>query len=1312
MKKLFTLLAALLMIATTANATAILGQPVSTPQQMYNYVKKVAPNTTCTITICQEYYNQGKKYGIRGDIAFAQACVETGNFCYVGGTAVTASDHNYCGLGVTQTGVKGAQFDTEAKGVSAHLQHLWRYATTAALPSGWTLYDPRFYYVTAGKANNSWEGLNNAWAMTSTYSTKILNIYNAVAATSVDPPTITFSPTALDITVDQNATSPTYTVKVTVKNNYNTLRVACPTSKLTITKASDWSDTAGGTLQVKVNTSAIYSGETYIAVECGSSSDNSLVRKQLTVKLNILGPAELKANPASVTLTGTKGGANATGSFKVTASNLTKDLTVSSASSYLTATTGSDWNARTGGTVNLSASMDRAVGSYETYVVVQTSSTQRVQVPVTIVINEPESTDPSLKANVTSFTLDVQQGGTSPTYPITITGKNLTSKISYNTTSSVFKVAAASGWNDLTGGTLNVTLDSSKEIKSYTGNIVVQSGTQRLEIAGTANILDPTVKVPDPVLSTTTTSVSLTGRKGETAPTQNIIVKGENLTANISYNSSTGAVKLTPGSDWNDRTGGTMVATLNLDMNAATYTGKIAFVSGSQRVEIPLTATINAAAAPVTPDVPTLSFKEIWKTNHSGVDMRNFDYADGKLYCVLNKKQIQILDAHTGEEKGTLSNGSVVTGGTYTLCDVVCHNGKIYACNLSTNTTKFRVYRWASDSATPELVFEADKGSLARLGDTFTMSGDDNNLWFTLANGSTIAEWNVKGQQVSSTTLAVTNTDGSALALGSTPRVYRTSDGYVVDGSSVTPTVLNSKGVKQNALATSEKLLSGTDYDTFTYNNTDYLLNTSYLNVTEPSKGLTEGCMQLYDVSNGWAKATLKGSYPSDGLGTTRNTNFSGSLEVNMPHSACVEAWILVTGQGFAYYRSGDLTVTPVNPDPVNPDPVDPQPTTKQIPDKFIEVWNYSVAKNNVDQADYMSTAAPITRGIAKKGYFLYVVTQGKGKVDIVEAYNGKAYGTLPTTGITSDTYNFTSVDNMGGTIVACNMAISATGTLRVYGWKDNVSAPTLILETTNHGGRAGDRMSASGTIDDGKLYFTTNSAFSGFEGRLYVYTVKNGKANATPQEIVLKNASGAAYNLGDGYAIMEVKALSDGTLQVSGGGGKTAWFKADGTFIRELNAQAYGSSNTKGASAEIIEYGDYKFAAVTAYESNYQKGHLVMANITDANNPTVLKRFDNLCGTTASNQARSTYTISEVDSNNHIHMWTLIPWHGIAMYTATNSTTGVDDIVADDNQDELDTEAPVEYYNLNGVRVNGDNLNSGIYIRRQGTKVTKILVR
>ncbi len=52
------------------------------------------------------------------------------------------------------------------------------------------------------------------------------------------------------------------------------------------------------------------------------------------------------------------------------------------------------------------------------------------------------------------------------------------------------------------------------------------------------------------------------------------------------------------------------------------------------------------------------------------------------------------------------------------------------------------------------------------------------------------------------------------------------------------------------------------------------------------------------------------------------------------------------------------------------------------------------------------------------------------------------------------------------------------------------------------------------------------------------------------------------------------------------------------------------------------------------------------------------------------------------------------------------SANTAIDDITVNGS------DAPVEYYNLNGIRVNADHLTPGLYIKRQGTKATKVLVK
>ena len=60
-------------------------------------------------------------------------------------------------------------------------------------------------------------------------------------------------------------------------------------------------------------------------------------------------------------------------------------------------------------------------------------------------------------------------------------------------------------------------------------------------------------------------------------------------------------------------------------------------------------------------------------------------------------------------------------------------------------------------------------------------------------------------------------------------------------------------------------------------------------------------------------------------------------------------------------------------------------------------------------------------------------------------------------------------------------------------------------------------------------------------------------------------------------------------------------------------------------------------------------------------------------------------------------------PWENF--YIQEKDYAGIEDIVADDNSDEQ-----IEYFNLNGVRV--ENPQNGIFIRRQGNKVEKVIVK
>lgn len=157
------------------NDYSILGEYLVNPAYLDQFVKKVNKNAPSLGTV---YVNIGNEYGVRGDVAFAQAIHETNYFRFTG--VVKADQNNFAGIGATGGGVSGASFKTEREGVRAHIQHLFAYASKDKLPPNDKLVDPRFNYVTRGSATQ-WIDLNGKWAVPGTnYGQQILSIYKRI----------------------------------------------------------------------------------------------------------------------------------------------------------------------------------------------------------------------------------------------------------------------------------------------------------------------------------------------------------------------------------------------------------------------------------------------------------------------------------------------------------------------------------------------------------------------------------------------------------------------------------------------------------------------------------------------------------------------------------------------------------------------------------------------------------------------------------------------------------------------------------------------------------------------------------------------------------------------------------------------------------------------------------------------------------------------------------------------------------------------------------------------------------------------------
>ena len=75
----------------------------------------------------------------------------------------------------------------------------------------------------------------------------------------------------------------------------------------------------------------------------------------------------------------------------------------------------------------------------------------------------------------------------------------------------------------------------------------------------------------------------------------------------------------------------------------------------------------------------------------------------------------------------------------------------------------------------------------------------------------------------------------------------------------------------------------------------------------------------------------------------------------------------------------------------------------------------------------------------------------------------------------------------------------------------------------------------------------------------------------------------------------------------------------------------------------------------------------------------------------------------SSVNEDGSVNIYQFNPGIRLAKYTLAAEVTGINNVIAD-----ADENAPVEYYNLQGVKV--EKPENGIFIKKQGAKATKII--
>ena len=157
----------------------IIGKSECTAEQMARYlISKNPMAVSFALEYARLYLEEGEVEGVRGDGAWVQSMKETHNFLFDCGTAVTFDQNNFCGLGVTQKGMKGASFDTPRLGIRAQIQHLKGYAS--AEPLAHQCVDPRYSLIIPKGKAPTFEELAGKWAHPGYDTTKASSLEDAM----------------------------------------------------------------------------------------------------------------------------------------------------------------------------------------------------------------------------------------------------------------------------------------------------------------------------------------------------------------------------------------------------------------------------------------------------------------------------------------------------------------------------------------------------------------------------------------------------------------------------------------------------------------------------------------------------------------------------------------------------------------------------------------------------------------------------------------------------------------------------------------------------------------------------------------------------------------------------------------------------------------------------------------------------------------------------------------------------------------------------------------------------------------------------
>ena len=325
-------------------------------------------------------------------------------------------------------------------------------------------------------------------------------------------------------------------------------------------------------------------------------------------------------------------------------------------------------------------------------------------------------------------------------------------------------------------------------------------------------------------------------------------------------------------------------------------------------------------------------------------------------------------------------------------------------------------------------------------------------------------------------------------------------------------------------------------------------------------------------------------------------------------------------------------------------------------------------------------------------------------------AFTGEHMGRLTLGGAASVKYypcNNIMKDSDGEVFIS-NLTVTDEAPLVIHHVNLETGAVTEVarLSSTKQPKGRFDHVALLGQATKGNFYVF---AVAKDTGNIIRWSISNGKVT---EAMVTAKAYYPANATSFGLAPTIIPVSVDDVFVDGASTGLTRYSFADGSRTGSFLANAsVAPESTANNGGTIFPLGNNKVVVFANGDNYTNPGQTLKAVVTD-NDLTfsgmkelwVLPQYGMGTVNSVTYHHEADYVI---DHAGKVRLYIYVPGNGVSAYEITDIS-----VVGADGVELKATDAAVEYFNLYGVKVNVDNLVPGLYIKKQGDKAEKILVK